>query len=433
MKDVEREEGKVKICFSSRHYPILGPNTIPTISVEWRNDKDIQLVIQERLRHIDLEAMRQQIEKWIRLKARGGFQWAVLITDGVVKEYANGTKAENLHAKLTATPGTLNELYTHILSDITEDEKHHTTKLFQWVLFAERPLSSQELREALATDKGMVCTTVSDLRRHDCWIENLGRFETYVQHISRGLVQFQTREIWEQYEPEGENSDREARFIHQSVAAYVLEEFLNNTSQSQIGAGHFEISRSCLKYMMLREVLEGARLPRGTLSAKFPLIPYVVRFLFHHIQRIEREGIPQPDLLSLIQWNRQSESLRKIANLCKVLDPDSAHTPIGWSFIGATPLHVEALAELITLPTADGGIKGNIVQTLRDLPDSSLDKPSLIHPASPNQQDPQENAQTGLALDQEWSRRPPPTTTTVTRDAADSTIKAGLRHNGSGT
>ncbi len=62
------------------------------------------------------------------------------------------------------------------------------------------------------------------------------------------------------------------------------------------------------------------------------------------IQKVEQEGIPQPDLLSLIQWERQSERLKKISNLWKVLDPDSLYAPIGWPFIGATPLH--ALAAL---------------------------------------------------------------------------------------
>ena len=345
MKDVEREEAQAKICVSSRHYPILGLDTISTIYVEEQNDKDIRSVIQERLKEIEPEAKRQQIEKDILLKAQGGFQWAILVTAMVIDGIATGIKAEKLYEKLTSTPEALDELYTDILSGITEAENRRMVKLFQWVLFAERPLSAQELRDALATDKDMVCTTVSELRSHDSWVDTLGQFETYVKHISRGLVEFQTRDIWEQYEP-GEDWDREAQFVHQSVADFMLKKFLNHVgryryaSQSQVGAGHFEISRSCLRYLTLREVLEGARLPRGKLSAKFPLVPYVVRFLFHHIRKVEREGIAQPDLLPLIQWDPQSESLGKIASLWRIFDPHCAHTPMGWPFIGATPLHV---------------------------------------------------------------------------------------------
>lgn len=159
-------------------------------------------------------------------------------------------------------------------------------------------------------------------------------------------MEFQTREIWEQYDPNGESWDREAQFVHQSVADYVLEKFLNcighcQRPQVQIGAGHFEISRSCLRYMTLKDVLEGAaKLSRGLLSATFPLAPYVVRFLFHRNRKVEREGVPQSDLLPVLHWKQQSESLKNIEALWKILDPDSAHTPIGWPFMKATPLHV---------------------------------------------------------------------------------------------
>ncbi|KAL6798490.1 ankyrin repeat protein [Trichoderma sp. SZMC 28012] len=345
MNDVEREEAQVKICFSSRHFPLLGLDTISTIFVEERNDKDIRLVIRERLKQIQPKAKREQIEKEILLKAQGGFQWAVLITSIVIDGNTIGIKAEKLHEKIKTTPEALDELYTDILSGVTRAENHQMTKLFQWVLFAERPLSAQELREALATDKEMTCTTVSELRSHDSWSDTLKDFEKHVRHISRGLVEFHTREIWEQYEPGGEDSDREVQFIHQSVADYILGKFLSHVgfgdaSQSQIGAGHFEISRSCLRYLALREVSEGARLSRGTFSARFPLVPYVVRSVFHHIREVEREGIPQHDLLQLIQWDRQSKFLRKIARIWRVMDPNNAHAPTGWPFIGATPLHL---------------------------------------------------------------------------------------------
>ncbi|KAJ4856068.1 ankyrin repeats (3 copies) domain-containing protein [Trichoderma breve] len=292
-----------------------------------------------------VEREEAQMEKEILLKAQGGFQWVVLITSMVIDGNTIGIKAEKLHEMITTTPEALDELYSNILSGVTGAENHQMTKLFQWVLFAERPLSAQELREALATDKDMTYTTVSELRNHDSWSDTLEDFEKHVRHISRGLVEFRTRDLWEQYEPGGEDWDREVQFVHQSVADYILEKFLNHVrlgdaSQSQIGTGHFEISRSCLRYMALREVLEGAQLSRGTFSARFPLVPYAVRFLFHHIREVEREGISQHDLLQLIQWDRQSEFMRKIASIWRVMDPNNAHSPTGWPFIGATPLHV---------------------------------------------------------------------------------------------
>ncbi|RDA91605.1 hypothetical protein CP533_4638 [Ophiocordyceps camponoti-saundersi (nom. inval.)] len=245
---------------------------------------------------------------------QGGFQWAVLVAGMVINCYELGTRKERLLDILTTIPETLTELYENILSDISDDERNHVTKLFQWVLFACRPLCAQELREALATDKDMTCTTISELRTHNCWIDSLKQFETYIKRISRGLIEFKTRDIWEENEPGGERWDREAQFVHQSVADYVLETFLGHvsqvqpTSRIQVGAGHAEILTSSW-------------------------------FLFDHIQKAEGEGFPLPDLLDFIHWKDNSGMLEKVVGLWRVLDPHNAHVPSGWPFIDATPLH----------------------------------------------------------------------------------------------
>jgi hypothetical protein len=344
MKDIEREEGQVKICLSSRHHPNLGVDMCPTISVEQRNDKDIRMVIRDRLQKIQPESKRQQIEKEILLKAQGGFQWAVLVCNRVIEENDNGTKAEKLLETLLTIPEALDELYTDILCGVRGSERHQTVKLFQWVLFAARPLSAQELRDALSIDKDMQCNTKT--RNHSSWSDTLTEFERHVQHLSRGLIEFQDRDIWEKYEPDAEDADREAHLIHQSVADYLLEDFLihlehdQNGPQSPSAAGHFQISRSCLRYLTLEEVLEEAQLGPSKLWTRFQLVPYVVRFLFHHIQKVEQQGIVQSDLYSLLQLDRQSD-MQRIASVWR--RPGSFYTayePIAELLIGATPLHV---------------------------------------------------------------------------------------------
>ncbi|RDA88261.1 hypothetical protein CP532_0314 [Ophiocordyceps camponoti-leonardi (nom. inval.)] len=350
MKSVERAGTKVKICFSSRHYPILDICTIPSTSVELHNGRDIRSVITSQLKEIRPEDWRQQIETEILLKTRGGFQWAILVAGMVMDCYTTGTRRERLVDMVTTIPETLNELYKNLLSDVGEDERKHVAKLFQWLLFARRPLCAQELREALATDMNMTtCTTVNELRTHDCWIESVARFETYIKHISRGLVEFKTRDEGEQInEPGGESWEREAQFIHQSVADYVLETFLGqigqgrrqSTKSERGGAGHGEILTSCLYYMRLKEVLEGPiSLSRDELLARYPLLLYAASSLFHHVQEVEQEGSAQPDLLSLIQWRKDSKTLGTFAGLWKVLDPHGLHAPLGWPFVEATPLH----------------------------------------------------------------------------------------------
>lgn len=303
--------------------------------------------MQKRLRDIQPEEKRRKYEKEILMKVQGGFQWAVLVASMVIEDNATGMKAEKLLEKIQTTPQALEHLYADILNGIKDSERQQTDKLFLWILSAERPLLAQELRDALVTDKDMVHCTIFELRDHQDWTESANEFEKRVKHLSRGLVEFRTRDVWEQYEPGGvEEFNREAQFIHQSVPDYLITHFLGCSSTFSPampclrGAAHFEISRSCLKYLTLREVLDGVHLSRGSLSARFPLAVYAVRLLFQHMRKVEMEGIPQTDLLHLIGWYQQSDLLERISALRKTLDPENSHTPMGWPFIGATVIHV---------------------------------------------------------------------------------------------
>lgn len=339
------EKPQVKICISSRHYPILDFDSIPTISVQTRNHADIRTVIENRLRHVEPYSRRQEVQRIILSKAQGGFQWATLVTNLVVKDIKNGKRLDELERRIASLPDDLDKLYADILDTTDEVEESQMVKLFQWVLFAERPLSTLELRDALAADKGMTTMTVSKLKCHQSWKETLAQFEQHINYLSRGLVEFGSRDVYEQYELDGEEPDKEAQFIHPSVADYLSETFLSKSrwcqyNSSPAGAGHFEISRSCLRYLALSEVMEATQLPRGTLSAKFPLAPYATRYIFSHIRKVERYGVSQPDLMQLFQWDVKSESIGPIARLWKVFDPSNAYTPVDWPFVGTTTAHV---------------------------------------------------------------------------------------------
>lgn len=341
MKDIEEVAGQVKICFSSRHYPILELKDIPTIFVEDRNDRDIRYVIMDQLSGVQPKEKRQQIEKQIFLKAHGGFQWAVLVAAIAVDHSNKRVKAESIYEKIKQTPEALEELYEDILKQVTKAEQAQTIKLFQWVLFAERALSAQELREALVADKDMPCTTTHEMRNHPDYSDTIEDFEARVKHLSRGLVEFQTREFWEQYEVDGEDSDREAQFIHQSVSDYLRKSLPNPVPHiTAAQASQLQISRSCIKYLTLEDILDKGDLSRGRLSALYPLAPYAVQYLFSHVRKLDAEGFLQLDLLQLIHWHEQSKRLRQISDIWRVLDCNNAYTPIGWPFVGATPLHV---------------------------------------------------------------------------------------------
>ncbi|KAH6643709.1 ankyrin repeat-containing domain protein [Boeremia exigua] len=340
---IEEQQTHVRFCLSSRHYPVLGLDTAAAISVEDRNRNDIQYYVRQRLKSIQSKSKRRQIEDEILMKAQGGFQWAFLVTETIINRNISGTKVEHLQKELTSCPLTLSELYATILDAGSHDERLQTAKLFRWVLFSERPLSVQELREALATDQHTSYTSIAGLRLRESWSDTLTDFERHVKHVSKGLIKFHSREVWEQYEQGGEDSDREAQLIHQSVAEFLLDKYLFDAQQNQIGAGHVLISTSCFQYLTLPEVLEGSGLPRGTLCSNFPLVPYAVRYLFEHIHKADQAGIIQPDPLSTLDRTRLSETIRSLVTLWSIFDSNSNNNnniPIGWPFAGSSKTHV---------------------------------------------------------------------------------------------
>ncbi|KAF5688788.1 ankyrin protein 3 [Fusarium circinatum] len=298
-ENAEKEASMVRICFSSRHFPILGHETMARVYVEERNDQDIRLVIEGRLKEIQPVERRRQIEKEIILKAHGGFQWAILITNMVLEEDVAGARTEVLLNIISTTPPDLDDLYDFILKGAT--------------------------------------------RAHGNWSDCVSHFEMRVRHISRGLVEFQTRDVYEQYEPGGEEWSREAQFIHQSAADFVTQRFLTNvdegSSMSPAVAGHYEISRSFLRYLTLNEILNAKNLSREKLSATFPLMPYGVTFLLDHVRGVEEGAICQADLVTLIQWN-QRQRLEMLAIIWRVMDPEGTHAPTGWPFLDASVLHL---------------------------------------------------------------------------------------------
>ncbi|KAG5817572.1 hypothetical protein H9Q74_010505 [Fusarium xylarioides] len=262
----------------------------------------------------------------------------------VLEEDLAGARTEDLLNIISTTPPDLDDLYDVILKGATKDKYKQMAKLFQWVVYAKRPLSAQELREALSTDKDMPYTTISELRSHGNWSDCVSQFEMRVRHISRGLVEFQNRDVYEQYEPGGEEWSREAQFIHQSAADFVAQKFLTtidegSPSRPPGGAGHYEISRSFLKYLTLEEILNANGLSREKLSATFPLMPYGVAFLLHHVRGVEQGAISQTDLITLIQWN-QKERLGMLARIWRIMDPEGTHAPRGWPFPEACVLHL---------------------------------------------------------------------------------------------
>lgn len=311
------------VCFSCRHYPILVPKSTLKICVEEENDQDIATYVQQRLTKYQLSdpAEAQELEQEIIGKASGIFQWVVLIIPIIIEADKNGANIKRIRQKIEEIPGELGDLYGYILSRI-EDHKR-AAQLMQWVCFSLWPLSLEELRYAMVVDLTNDFTSLEEFHGSVDFVETDEQMKKMVKSLSGGLAEIV------------ENKDRQTvRFIHQSVNDYLIERGLqkldpsflddvnhylsksglpNFPSDNVVSLAHFRISRSCGKYMALKEILEEVKgldlrkhldnieRKRNELNSRFPFLEYSAEWI-SHAKIVEKQQICQADLLPLFRW-----------------------------------------------------------------------------------------------------------------------------------
>ena len=311
------------VCFSCRHHPVLVPKNVLKICVEEENDQDIATYVRQRLMKYQLSdpAEAQELEQEIIGKASGIFQWVVLIIPIIIEADENGANVKKIRQKIEEIPGELGGLYGHILSKI-QDQKR-AAQLMQWLCFSLWPLSLEELRYAMVVDLTNDLTSLEECHGSVDFAETDEQMKRLVKSLSGGLAEII------------ENEERQTvRFIHQTVNDYLIERGLqkldpsflddvnrylsksglpNFPSDNVVSLAHFRISRSCGKYMALKEILEEAKRldlrkhvdtierQRNELNSRFPFLEYSAEWT-SHAEIVEKQQICQADLLPLFRW-----------------------------------------------------------------------------------------------------------------------------------
>ena len=138
------------VCFSSRHYPSISFNSTLEIRVEQENEDDIRTYIESKFSTNELDKSMTEVRQAILDKADRSFQWATIVVDRIIDLNEQGHNSSFLLEAVSTTPQDLTELYRHLLTQITGDEDRVLAlRLFQWLVFAERPLTLTEMRLAL--------------------------------------------------------------------------------------------------------------------------------------------------------------------------------------------------------------------------------------------------------------------------------------------
>ncbi|KAH8719160.1 hypothetical protein GQ44DRAFT_687973 [Phaeosphaeriaceae sp. PMI808] len=230
-------------------------------------DQDIQRYIQQRLRNDrglakwnKDAAIRQEIEAALMRGACGMFRWAVCQLDTLEK----CCNRAMLRKSLASLPRTLDQTYDRILSAISEEYSEYAMRILQWLTFSARPLSVEEIAEAVAINVARDPAFDRDEVLEDP-LEALT--------ICSSLVTITTDEAEGRWKP----AKQIIALAHYSVQEYLVSDRIKQGSAKQYSMQEVEchnaITKSSLKYLtqlqqpLSKEVLEGCALARY--SAEF--------------------------------------------------------------------------------------------------------------------------------------------------------------------
>lgn len=364
------------VCFSSRHSLMI--NEAQEVSVEQSNAKDMEIFLHQQ---IDEFPFQDQVLK----KASGNFLWVKLVIDEIRSWLKRGMTSETIRHLTTFLPTELDKLYEQCFINIVESNAPESLKLFQWICFAARPLSLQELRFAMAVDEDTSHISVQECQESALYIDTNEAIVKKVRELSYGLAEISIHTTFS----EGEEKVRHGnvQVIHQSVYDFLLERGLQILYESQdrgrdttlIGWSHFRLSRSCIRYLSLSEVHDFGSQPNPYLPTykthriahqKYPFLIYATEYWCQHAEMVEREKIAQDDLLLYFLSNSRSPTSLFIAwtnyfDILFTIWSTPYHT-----FSGRTLVHYACKYGLLSVLKAalDQGVEMNLLEDARDMP-----------------------------------------------------------------
>ncbi len=138
------------LCFSCRHYPILTLDGDGfEICAEDENKEDIVTFVDDQLS--TFRARSSTIPSLITERASGVFMWARLVVNQVLDLDREGVGLKNIQEAVYSIPRDLDTLYRQLIRGMEPT----SLKLIQWICFAKRPLSLDELQWAMVGKQQM--------------------------------------------------------------------------------------------------------------------------------------------------------------------------------------------------------------------------------------------------------------------------------------
>ncbi|KAH7228874.1 hypothetical protein BKA60DRAFT_590008 [Fusarium oxysporum] len=297
------------ICFTCRHYPILDKTCQFEICLEDENREDISTYVQAQL-SVSPELTASTIPDLITKHAQGVFMWAHLVVEQVLNLDNEGAGSKKIEAVILSVPQELHALYRELIRNMPSD----SLKLVQWICFATRPLSLDELRWAMLIDIDYPHWSLYECQSAGDYLSDYDGMKRRVQTQSRGLA-------------EVTSDTKVVQFIHHSVKEFFVEKGLSDLDDSvtstdaATGMAHYRLSRICIRYLAMEEIDQSTSYERNKITIEFPFLHYATTSWVAHTKQSDARSVPQEDLLEYFsspsntlveRWVRDQPSTRYI-------------------------------------------------------------------------------------------------------------------------
>ncbi|KAL8783692.1 MAG: hypothetical protein Q9195_009306 [Heterodermia aff. obscurata] len=344
------------------------------IDMAHHNHKDIATYVQNKLSTLPETKLsisprsNRSIPVDIQKRAQGMFLWAEIACNKAIEMDAKGKPAEAILQAIESLPKKLDDMFLEVVEDVTPEDAGETLKLFRWICFAQRPLSIAELRYAIMIDPGMKETSIDEIHKNPNFRKEQRDMIRAIFYLSRGLAKIvnRTREDHWLMRPKHYRStlyatehEKEVRFIHECVHEFLLTRGLgrltgshsSDSDEEVTSSGHSQLSRSCLKYLSMKECLlcgsstDAKELP----TADF--LEYASSSWLFHTEHVERAKKPQHDVLKLLQWPSANifNNWIRVRPQFLTLEQTSAQNLVPHYTPGPSLLHILAAHGLVSL------------------------------------------------------------------------------------
>ncbi|RSL42825.1 hypothetical protein CEP53_011995 [Fusarium sp. AF-6] len=269
--------GRVRVCLSSRHYPQIFLCSALELIAEDLNEGDISKYVDQRLRArmaTSESLWASELRNKIIHKSGGIFLWVVLTMDKLLLEYDRGRGLEFLLKKADSMPWELESLFTNIVMSISPELQLVALRAFQWALMSTTPLRLHQWHHVLAFIKTPVPKSLREWRDSVNYTESDSQLEREITALSGGLLEVSAARLDEgPLEDEDylsiragagsldleQGETRIVQFIHESVREFFSMgggfRFLDgSTALNPIVSCHTAIAMTCLDYIGVSEL-----------------------------------------------------------------------------------------------------------------------------------------------------------------------------------